>query len=609
MLSGLASLAASTPPSPPLSLFKPLGGSDQSFEAATPSSTVGYPGSSYLHPKIHFTPSVVSDQGGWHDIAGCITHKGVHHVYQGTGWNHALSTDLVHWQAGTHGPKAVHETYAGMVSYSDPCSGFITKDPETGDVCAGFRQCGSSQGVAGGKPWDVPLELRCALDDDLKSWNDASPEYLFNVSFWRGIPYDPARPWREANGNWYQLLSMDGCNVTGLQNLPCHKGGMLGMWTSPALRGAGADWSYVGPVFETNATVLKDGFLSKEFVTIDYVGKLEGDPTPTAAGGTGTRLFLNNVGGNGGGDGCCSGTTSYFVVEQEAGGLMKQVAPGQLMADWGAFSLRSLPVPYRSARRQLVEEAGDGRTRGKVTTMPSGLDLLSGTASRGLSMARTLGSEEADQVNLPGRKVLIGWTGPAPGSMPQIGNGASAQSLPRELSLAPDRSLLQRFVPELKSLRTSPLTTTPGASSSPGLQAEVYATLPAECGEVVGAVGACGVSVFGDGANATTISLMPYIGLVVINGTLQGNEDVRGGPLPPPCTLATCGVEGGWRIHAILDHSIIEVIVNNATAFVVYASPASAKATQVAMLGGKGKAEVWPLKSANNLAQDLEQTA
>ena len=118
------------------------------------------------------------------------------------------------------------------------------------------------------------------------------------------------------------------------------------MWTSPALRGEAADWQYAGSVFETNATVLKDGFLSKEFVTIDYVGSLAGDPSPAAAGGTGTRLFLNNVGGNGGGDGCCSGTTSYFVVEQRAGQPMHLVEPGQRMVDWGAFALKPLPLPY-----------------------------------------------------------------------------------------------------------------------------------------------------------------------------------------------------------------------------------------------------------------------
>ena len=132
----------------------------------------------------------------------------------------------------------------------------------------------------------------------------------------------------------------------------------------------------------------------------------------------------------------------------------------------------------------------------------------------------------------PGRKVLIGWTGPAPGGMPQIGNGASAQSLPRDLSLAPDRSLLQRFAPELKALRVSTMSIAAGGAAHPvGMQAEVYATLPDACGAVSSADDACGVSVLGDGANATTITLMPWLGLVAVNATSQGNVDVRGGPL------------------------------------------------------------------------------
>ena len=47
-----------------------------------------------------------------------------HHVQttQGEGWNHATSTDLVHWKTGSHGPYPIHETYAGMDSLSDPCT-------------------------------------------------------------------------------------------------------------------------------------------------------------------------------------------------------------------------------------------------------------------------------------------------------------------------------------------------------------------------------------------------------------------------------------------------------------------------------------------------------
>ena len=91
-----------------------------------------FPGDPHLAPLIHFAPDVVSTVGGWHDIAGAITHHGVHHIYQGTGWNHARSRDLVTWSVAPHGPAAIHETYAGMDSDTDPCSGFITKDPDDG---------------------------------------------------------------------------------------------------------------------------------------------------------------------------------------------------------------------------------------------------------------------------------------------------------------------------------------------------------------------------------------------------------------------------------------------------------------------------------------------
>ena len=363
-----------------------------------------YPAS--LDPiTIHYSSTTTGDRTGWHDIAGAITHKGVHHVFQGTGWNHASSPDLVRWSAAPHGPSAIEETYAGMDSRSDPCSGFLTKDPLDGDrVCAGFRQCGSSEGVAGGQAWDVPLELRCAVDDDLSAFDDASPEYLFNVSFWRHIPYDPARPWVGGDGRWYVLLSMDGCNATDAprEGEGCALGGQLDAWSSPALRGPEADWTYVGPAFTDNTTVLPGAHLEHEFVTIDFLGFPEVDPK--------LRVFFDNVGGNGGGVGCCSGTTSWRVMNETApGGAFEELATG--MVDYGAF----------------VYDDGD----------------VHGTGSRGFSMARTLGSEAVDQVTEPGRRVMIGWTGPPPNAMNTSSRG-SAQSLPRELTLS-GLELLQRL--------------------------------------------------------------------------------------------------------------------------------------------------------------------
>lgn len=75
------------------------------------------------------------------------------------------------------------------------------------------------------------------------------------------------------------------------------------------------------------------------------------------------------------------------------------------MVDWGSFLLD------------------------KTKTGNVGIAMLTGTGSRGLSMARTLGTEEADQVTKPGRRVLIGWTGGAE----HWGGHGSAQSLPRDL--------------------------------------------------------------------------------------------------------------------------------------------------------------------------------
>jgi hypothetical protein len=46
------------------------------------------------------------------------------------------------------------------------------------------------------------------------------------------------------------------------------------------------DWQKIGPVFTSAETVLKTGHLTKEFVTIDFIGTMEGDPAADDAIGT-----------------------------------------------------------------------------------------------------------------------------------------------------------------------------------------------------------------------------------------------------------------------------------------------------------------------------------
>ena len=62
-------------------------------------------------PLIHHSPACLHENG-WHDVAGAITVKGGHHVFQGCphrgGWSHAYSEDLVHWEdRGIHVSKVV----------------------------------------------------------------------------------------------------------------------------------------------------------------------------------------------------------------------------------------------------------------------------------------------------------------------------------------------------------------------------------------------------------------------------------------------------------------------------------------------------------------------
>ena len=151
----------------------------------------------------------------------------------------------------------------------------------------------------------VPLELRCAQNNNLTSWS--GPEYLFWFYFNRNLPYDPVRPWKDVDGQWYATISADSCNDT----VPCHGGGREYLYTSPAMRGPDANWTLLGPLFSSNWTVLLPFQPSvaetDEFVTAGYFGALSGDPR-----GGRTRCLTNNVNPLG-------GTTAYFCGTQVRG--------------------------------------------------------------------------------------------------------------------------------------------------------------------------------------------------------------------------------------------------------------------------------------------------
>ena len=135
-----------------------------------------------------------------------------------------------------------------------------------------------------------PLALRCATDGlAATEWSERY-EPLFDVYYLRKeLPYDPFRPWKDANGRWYAGIAADACNGSAKTNaVPCAGGGQIDLWSAPRLRGP---YEKGGVLFRNNRSIypgrMSDHGL-QEFVTIDVIGALPGDPSGDY------RVVLNN---------------------------------------------------------------------------------------------------------------------------------------------------------------------------------------------------------------------------------------------------------------------------------------------------------------------------
>ena len=445
-----------------------------------------------------------------------------------------------------------------MDSNVSPCSGFVAVNDE-GVPCAGFRQCGSNHGATGLNPkaqkWDVPMEVRCSTNANLTAWGP--PQWLYPVYFYRGLPYDPVRPWKDTDGKWYSALSTDGCNAT-TRKTPCAAGGRLDLFVADKFDGP---WTQLPAMFTTNTTMSGGaaavGAITREFVTSGYFGGLPGDPDVGA-----TRVVTQNNAG-----------PTYWVGKQSNGSPFE---------------------PYWSKP-------------GAVGHYDYG----------SLTMARTLGADP-NQVATNGRRVLVGWIGGTPAS----------QSLARDLTLSSDYELLQQFVPELQGLRLP-------ASAPASQQVEVVASFPIDPAnppkqpfgvEVLGSAdGKTSTKLFVDcsagagkcvaGVDTTAAATVAAAAgktaadadadADVADAAVGGGRKVSGPVMPANAPVV--------RVHAIVDHSIIEAIYNNRTAMVVYTTPGSAADNKVQLFGvsgddaqqglvGEPLLEVWQLASANNLA-------
>lgn len=82
ILASLACAIAMQPPSFKLDALNKLNtSSGDGCHTVGGKCVAPYPGNEWLHPKIHQSPDCLH-LGGWHDVAGALTFKGEHHVFQ-----------------------------------------------------------------------------------------------------------------------------------------------------------------------------------------------------------------------------------------------------------------------------------------------------------------------------------------------------------------------------------------------------------------------------------------------------------------------------------------------------------------------------------------------
>jgi len=408
--------------------------------------------------------------------------------------------------------------------------------------CAGFRQCGSNKGTTGLNPkankWDVPLEVRCAKNAELTEWGEN--QYLFPFYYYRSLPYDPVRPWKDTDGKWYAAMSTDGCNAT-TRKTPCAAGGRLDLFTAPKFDGP---WTQLPAMFTTNTTKSGTKFnpnaITREFVTSGYFGGLTGDPANGA-----TRVVTQNNAG------------PTFWVGKQANG---------------------------SAFEPFWDKTG------AVGHYDYGT----------LTMARTLGSDP-NQVAVNGRRVLVGWIGGTPASQSLARDLTLSEDYELLQEFVPELQTLRSKhtissnwnVPFQASMQLEVVASFTFSASNPPTAPFGVEVLRSPSGWDNASEPATRLQVdCSGGAAACTVG---------VDAGAQGGKKGFGPLLPVIDTDKTESVT--VSLHAIVDHTIVEAIFNKRTAMVVYAVPQAETDTHVMLFGADdskvtAKLETWELNAA-----------
>eukprot|EP01002_Notosolenus_urceolatus_P011687 NODE_403_length_2109_cov_24.556796_g324_i0.p1 GENE.NODE_403_length_2109_cov_24.556796_g324_i0~~NODE_403_length_2109_cov_24.556796_g324_i0.p1 ORF type:complete len:659 (-),score=118.06 NODE_403_length_2109_cov_24.556796_g324_i0:67-2043(-) len=522
-------------------------------------------------PEFHYVPYCAL-QPSWHDIAGAMydANTKLWHVYQGCpnwgGWHHSYSSDLISWQGAGIAPYAVKE-YAGEAS---PCSGFMCPD-ENGQMYAGFRQCPPTPTNG------VPPELRRAINRNLTVF-DETPIFLFPFYYNYLLPYDPPRPFIDHDGNWYFLLSTDYCNRTTRGN--CVEGSAMRLYRNRQGLVRSDGWESLGIMYYQNITtpVTKQYSMHAEFVTAGYFSVGQDD----------YRLLTHNV-----------PHVIYYRGKQRDG--------SQLEIDWSDPNCCG-----------IFDWGGISYANGAYVFGP-----------QVFTMARTMSAPHWNQVLMPGRRVLAGWTR-------DYQTGASLQALPRDITIDEKTGeVLQMFVPELKNARMTGAQTRGFGGRRCEVLAEFVVTDPKS------AHNGFGISFYGGWANVSFSGInisKPWDQTpeqVIFTHTsdtkimAEENFDrpraVFTGPLGSAAEQAEHErvISGPWnmqaapfmrdssdprriRLHAIVDNNMIVWIVNNRTASTTYTEPPLSQSTDVGPFSTDngvqiGSFEIFPLRKPDHV--------
>jgi hypothetical protein len=578
------------------------------------------------------------DTKTWHVMAGCWQYPlGGWRTNLG-GWQHMTSLDLVHWRLGT-----------------------LFDGHEGGRSCNATHRCNTSLGLSGGLALDddgrafayygaKPLWVHRATDTTLEHWEPRQALWnksRMNLSHSVG-PGDPVM-WRgKQDKKWYAVLAERlqaggrgaACNATA----PCGGFEELCVGSSPY---DNRSWSCTNrSLLSLNQrsmlpAIIPHRVASGEFITPDYFGELRGDPYAGTAGEA--KCFLTSNYGAGPKVNATQWNKhahGYVNATVQSGfGYASMVLGTQqdgeaLDVDWDSATAvdYSCFTPNASSR----SSSAPGGLDVAVTHGGPSFGCCPKTASAPLAFDGGSAAAQSSSVMAAAaarRRVLFGWLQHGYMSVPRL-HCENTLTLPRDLSVvtAPSgkRELRQHFVPELQVLRRGAPFRLPSQriDSSPaavplrlrgvnGTQLEIKANFslrsafeaPSRFGLWVLA-GPASSSSNSSATERTAIEFDSKSKLVSIDRRFSGNRndsDVRAGPWPKVDYGNSDAPATDLHVHAFVDRSIVEVIVNGQTAITVYVHPRLADSVGLALFADGGdvtaSVEVHQMASAPLIAR------